>query len=104
MPNFALNNAKSGAPLHDLDLAFALALDLRGPVKPRWPNAGFAQRVTRQDAGLAATRPGMDDRGGPLSKACGEGMPSLSEAPRGWGKKRLATLRFSKWHGVRPEP
>ena len=31
-------------------------------------------------------------------------MPSHSEAPRGWGKKRLVTLRFSKWHGVRPEP
>ena len=52
----------------DLDLAFDLDLDLRGPLKPRWPNAGFAQWVTRQDAGLAATRPGMADRGGPTEQ------------------------------------
>lgn len=50
----------------DLDLVFDL--DLRGPVKPRWPNAGFAQWVTRQDAGLAATRPWMADRGGPTEQ------------------------------------
>ncbi|WP_339500212.1 hypothetical protein [Pseudomonas canadensis] len=35
-------------------VAFALAFDLRRPVKPRWPNAGFGAWVTRQDAGLAA--------------------------------------------------
>jgi len=37
-------------------LAFDLAfdLDLRRPVKPRWPNAGLNPWVTRQDAGLAA--------------------------------------------------
>ena len=34
--------------------AFAFAFDLRRPVKPRWPNAGFGAWVTRQDAGLAA--------------------------------------------------
>jgi hypothetical protein len=50
----------------DLDLAFDL--DLKGPIKPRWPNAGFAQWVTRQDAGLAATRPWMADRGGPTEQ------------------------------------
>jgi len=33
----------------DLDLD----LDLRRPVKPRWPNAGLNPWVTRQDAGLA---------------------------------------------------
>ena len=32
----------------------ALDLDLRCPVKPRWPNAGLNPWVTRQDAGLAA--------------------------------------------------
>ena len=31
----------------------ALDLDLRRPVKPRWPNAGLKPWVTRQDAGLA---------------------------------------------------
>ena len=34
--------------------AFDLALDLRRPVKPRWPNAGLNPWVTRQEAGLAA--------------------------------------------------
>ncbi|RZI19021.1 hypothetical protein EUX57_27220, partial [Pseudomonas orientalis] len=32
----------------------ALDLDLRRPVKPRWPNAGLNTWATRQDAGLAA--------------------------------------------------
>ena len=36
----------------------ALDLDLRRPVKPRWPNAGLNPWVTRQDAGLAAPRHG----------------------------------------------
>jgi len=41
--------------IHDAKrVAFALAFDLRRPVKPRWPNAGFEAWVTRQDAGLAA--------------------------------------------------
>ena len=40
----------------DLDLAFDL--DLRRPVKPRWPNAGLNPWATRQDAGLAAPRHG----------------------------------------------
>ncbi|POM10737.1 hypothetical protein CUU62_24380 [Pseudomonas sp. WP001] len=31
-----------------------VALDLRRPVKPRWPNAGLNPWATRQDAGLAA--------------------------------------------------
>jgi hypothetical protein len=34
--------------------AFAFDLDLRRPVKPRWPNAGFGAWVTWQDARLAA--------------------------------------------------
>jgi hypothetical protein len=33
--------------------AFAFDLDLRRPVKPRWPNAGFGAWVTWQDARLA---------------------------------------------------
>ncbi|WP_421558578.1 hypothetical protein [Pseudomonas canadensis] len=41
--------------IHDAKrVAFDLAFDLRRPVKPRWPNAGFGAWVTRQDAGLAA--------------------------------------------------
>ena len=38
--------------------ALDLDLDLRRPVKPRWPNAGLNSWVTRQDAGLAAPRHG----------------------------------------------
>src|SRR5471032_843169 len=38
--------------------AVAFDLDLRRPVKPRWPNAGSTERVNRQDAGLAATGQG----------------------------------------------
>jgi len=33
--------------------AFAFDFDLRRPVKPRWPNAGFGAWVTWQDARLA---------------------------------------------------
>ena len=39
-------------------VALELALDLRRPIKPRWPNAGLNSWVTRQDAGLAAPRHG----------------------------------------------
>ena len=52
---FAGKPAPTGPRIHDAKrVAFALAFDLRRPVKPRWPNAGFGAWVTRQDAGLAA--------------------------------------------------
>ena len=75
-----------------VDLDLACDLDLRGPIKPRWPNAGFAQWVTRQDAGLAATRPGMADRGGPTEQCLTAGMPSLGEAPSGGAGALLVTF------------
>jgi hypothetical protein len=45
----------SSRPVGRCALAFDLAfdLDLRRPVKPRWPNAGFGAWVTWQDARLA---------------------------------------------------
>ena len=54
LPCFCFNH--SGRLLGRRALAFDLAfdLDLRRPVKPRWPNAGFGAGVNRQDAGLAA--------------------------------------------------
>jgi hypothetical protein len=48
---FALQH--SSRPVGRCAFAFDLDLDLRRPVKPRWPNAGFGAWVTRQDAGLA---------------------------------------------------
>ena len=55
------------------------------PVKPRWPNAGIAQWLNRQDAGLAAL-----GQGRPIAATHGA-MPSLrhAEPQRGtewWGK------------------
>ena len=66
-------------------LGFVFDLDLKRPVKPRWPNAGITQRVNRQDAGLAA--PG---HGWPVAAARGV-MPGFghTEPKRGaewWGK------------------
>ncbi|PKH18260.1 hypothetical protein CIB54_19210, partial [Pseudomonas fluorescens] len=48
-----LHNSVAPNTNHDAQRA-ALDLDLRRPVKPRWPNAGLNPWVTRQDAGLAA--------------------------------------------------
>ncbi|CRL99465.1 hypothetical protein [Pseudomonas sp. 28 E 9] len=63
----------------------AFALDLRRPVKPRWPNAGLNPWATRQDAGLAAL-----GQGWPIAAAHGF-KPSFghTEPKRGaewWGK------------------
>ena len=72
-------------------LGFVFDLDLKRPVKPRWPNAGITQRVNRQDAGLAA--PG---HGWPVAAARGV-MPGFghTEPKRGaewWGKSLLVTF------------
>jgi hypothetical protein len=50
----AVASPHSSRPVGRCALAFDLDFDLRRPVKPRWPNAGFGAWVTRQDAGLAA--------------------------------------------------
>ena len=60
-------------------------LDLRRPVKPRWPNAGLNPWVTRQDAGLAVL-----GQGWPMTAAHGF-KPAFghTEPRRGaewWGK------------------
>ncbi|KAF2405712.1 hypothetical protein PSAN_56020 [Pseudomonas antarctica] len=63
----------SGRLLGRRALAFDLDLDLRRPVKPRWPNAGLNPWVNRQDAGLAAM-----GQGWPMAAAHGfkpEGTP-----------------------------
>jgi hypothetical protein len=44
----------SSRPVGRCALAVDLDFDLRRPVKPRWPNAGFGAWVTWQDARLAA--------------------------------------------------
>ncbi len=76
--------------------AVALAFDLRRPVKPRWPQAGIAQWAPRQDAGVAATRPWMADRGGPTEQCLTAGMPSLGEAPSGGARALWLLWGFSK--------
>ena len=97
MPIIPLSGAKSDARLQDLilfllwPLALAFDLDLRRPVKPRWPNAGLNPWVTRQDAGLAVL-----GQGWPMTAAHGF-KPSFghAEPKRGtewWGKSPLVTL------------
>ena len=44
------------------------------------------------DAGLAATRPWMADRGGPTEQCLTAGMPSLGEAPSGGARALLVTF------------
>ena len=67
-------------------------LDLRRPVKPRWPNAGITERVNRQDAGLPAMGQGR------AIAAARFVMPSFwhADPKRGtewWGKDLLGGVR-----------
>ena len=48
------------------------------------------------DAGVAATRPWMADRGGPTEQCLTAGMPSLGEAPSGGAKALCLLSRSSK--------
>jgi hypothetical protein len=48
------------------------------------------------DAGVAATRPGMADRGGPTEQCLTAGMPSLGEAPSGGARALCLLWRSSK--------
>ena len=48
------------------------------------------------DAGVAATRPWMADRGGPTEQCLTAGMPSLGEAPSGGARAFCLLWRFSK--------
>ena len=48
------------------------------------------------DAGVAATRPWMADRGGPTEQCLTAGMPSLGEAPSGGARARCLRWRSSK--------
>jgi len=48
------------------------------------------------DAGVAATRPWMADRGGPTEQCLTAGMPSLGEAPSGGARTFWLLLGPSK--------
>ena len=48
------------------------------------------------DAGVAATRPWMADRGGPTEQCLTAGMPSLGEAPSGGARALWLLSRSSK--------
>ena len=48
------------------------------------------------DAGVAATRPWMADRGGPTEQCLAAGMPSLGEAPSGGARALCLLWRSSK--------
>ena len=69
----------------------AFDLDLRRPVKPRWPNAGLKPWVTRQDAGLAVL-----GQGWPMTAAHGfkpeRGHTEPGRGAEWWGKSVLLTL------------
>ncbi|WP_256586053.1 hypothetical protein [Pseudomonas sp. ICMP 460] len=75
--------------------ALAFDLDLRRPVKPRWPPAGLNPWVTRQDAGLAAL-----GQGWPIAAAHGfKPVGGHAEPKRGtewWGKSVLVTFALFK--------
>ena len=91
--NAVAPNANHDAKRVALDLAFDL--DLRRPVKPRWPNAGLNPWATRQDAGLAAL-----GQGWPIAAAHGF-KPAFghTEPKRGaewWGKSVLLTFALFK--------
>ena len=85
--------ARSGRPE---GRRLALDVDLKRPVKPRWPNAGSEPWATRQDAGLAAL-----GQGWPIAAAHGS-LPERGHAEprRGtkwWGKSVLLTF---DWAGI----
>ena len=79
--------------------ALAFDLDLRRPVKPRWPNAGITERVNRQDAGLAAMGQGR------AIAAARFVMPSFwhTEPKRGaewWGKSPFGYFWLGRHSGL----
>ena len=92
----AAPTGKQPALHYAFTFAFDLAFDLRRPVKPRWPQSGIAQWAPRQDAGVAATRPWMADRGGLTEQCLTAGMPSLGEAPSGGARALCLLWRSSK--------
>ena len=55
------------------------------------------------DAGVAATRPGMADRGGPTEQCLTVGMPSLSEATSGGAGALLVTFGWAGTPGSFPK-
>ncbi len=55
------------------------------------------------DAGVAATRPGMADRGGPTEQCLTAGMPSLGEAPSGGARALLVTFGWAGTPGSFPK-
>ncbi|WP_176718398.1 hypothetical protein [Pseudomonas sp. 31 R 17] len=92
------HNAAATNPNHDAQrvaLDLASDLDLRRPVKPRWPNAGLNPWVTRQDAGLAAL-----GHGWPIAAAHGfkpeRGHTEHERGAEWWGKSVLLTFALFK--------
>ena len=55
------------------------------------------------DAGVAATRPWMADRGGPTEQCLTAGMPSLGEAPSGGARALLVTFGWAGTPGSFPK-
>jgi len=86
---------RSSRPVGRCAVAFDLDLDLRRPVKPRWPNAGSTERVNRQDAGLAAT-----GQGRPVAAARAvipeRGHTEPRRGAEWWGKSVLLTFALFK--------
>ncbi len=71
--------------------AVALLLILGAPLNHDGRRQALRSGHPGMDAGVAATRPGMADRGGPTEQCLTAGMPSLGEAPSG-GAKALCLL------------
>jgi hypothetical protein len=95
MPNTLRRGAKSDARLQlravALLLIWLLILILGAPLNHDGRRQALRSGHPGMDAGVAATRPGMADRGGPTEQCLTAGMPSLSEAPSG-GARALCLL------------
>ncbi|AZF10534.1 Threonine synthase [Pseudomonas sp. R2-37-08W] len=90
--NFVAANSNHDAKRAALDLA----LDLKRPVKPRWPQFDSDLGVNRQGCRFSRPAPWMARGGGPPNQCRITGTPSLGEVPSGGARAFCLLLRFSK--------
>src|SRR5690606_32227297 len=93
----------------DLAVAFVfdLDLDLKRPVKPRWPKSDIDWQGKPAGRRFSRTGPGMALCGGPPNQCRITGMPSLGEGPSGGARAFCLLLGCSKVRrrkGATPKP
>ena len=77
-------------------LIWLLILILGAPLNHDGRRQALRSGHPGMDAGVAATRPWMADRGGPTEQCLTAGMPSLGEVPSGGARAFCLLLRCSK--------